>query len=48
MRPWSSLNFEPEVSFTEPRKPVVTVGTSFDSSGIVIDSRKLQAEDNLR
>ena len=48
MRPWSSLNFKLEVGFTALRKPVVTVGTSFDSFGIAVDSHKLQAEDNLR
>ena len=40
--PWSSLSFKLEVNFTELRKPVVTVGTSFDSIGIVVDSHKLQ------
>lgn len=42
MLPWSSLSFKLEVNFTELRKPVVTVGTSFDSIGIVVDSHKLQ------
>ena len=48
MLPWSSLSFKLEVNFTELRKPVVTVGTSFDSFGIAVDFHKLQAEDNLR